>query len=102
MALVKKENISLAYEKYTDKQGNEKTSWKTIGEVLTFQKEDGSYSKMMKLYSMPGVNISLFEQKPRENTEQPHQRAEVPTINRDSGTSIATEEEEINIKNIPF
>ena len=98
MALVKKENISVAYEKYTDKTGQEKTAWKTIGEVLTFSKEDGTYSKMVKLYSMPGASISLFEQKPKEQKEQPHQKDTVPTIQQDPMEAQDT----INPEKIPF
>ena len=101
MALVKKENISVAYEKYTNKQGEEKTAWRTIGEVLTFQRDDGSYSKMVKMYSMPGISIQLFEQKPRDGAAQ---KPAVPTVSPE-GSSIKTEEqekEEINIKDIPF
>ena len=100
MALVKKENISVAYEKYTNKAGEEKTSWHTIGEVLTFQREDGSYSKMVKMYNMPGVSISLFEQKEREGATA--KKPAVPTIQQDDRPTSITPEEEINLKDIPF
>lgn len=104
MALIKRENISLAFEKYTDNKGDEKTVWKTIGEVLTFENE-GRVSKMVKLYSMPGASISLFEQKPREGTQKvaPHQKPIVSTVQQDEPpANINKEEDEINIKDIPF
>ena len=101
MALVRKENISVAYEKYTNKQGEEKTAWRTIGEVLTFKREDGTYSKMVKMYSMPGVSINLFEQKERDGATT--KKAAVPTVSPEGNpTSIKPEEGDINLKNIPF
>lgn len=52
-------------EKYTDKQGNEKTSWAKIG--IMFHKEDKRY---IKLFHMPGVLVSVFDRKPKEGQQE--------------------------------
>ena len=61
----KRQNIVVVFDTY-QKDGKEKKVWKTIGEIVTFQGEDGEFSKV-NLYTMPGANISLFEQKPKED-----------------------------------
>lgn len=45
-------------EGYTDRDGNEKTSWNKVG--ILIDKGDKQY---VKLYHMPGVMISVFENK---------------------------------------
>ena len=97
MALIKRENIAVAFEKYTDKFNQEKTSWRTIGEVLTFSKDDGSVNKMVKIYSMPGASISLFEQKPKDQANVPVSRQPMKAPN-----IPVVEGKEINVKDIPF
>ncbi len=52
-------------ESYMNKQGEEKTSWNKIG--VFFESNGKSY---LKLYHMPGILISVFEQKKREDTAQ--------------------------------
>ena len=48
-------------ESYKDKDGNETVNWNKIG--ILIDKGDKQY---IKLYHMPGVMISVFEQKKRE------------------------------------
>ena len=48
-------------ESYTNKQGEEKTSWHKIGTL--FESGDKEY---VKLFHMPGVLVSVFEPKPKE------------------------------------
>ena len=45
-------------ESYTDKNGTEATSWNKIG--ILIEKSDKQY---VKLFHMPGVLCSVFEQK---------------------------------------
>ena len=52
-------------EAYTDKEGNEKVSWNKIG--ILFTSKDKEY---VKLYHLPGVLVSVFEQK-KKDIEQP-------------------------------
>lgn len=44
-------------ETYTDKDGNEKTSWNKIGLLIEGQKQ------YVKLFHLPGVLVSVFEPK---------------------------------------
>jgi hypothetical protein len=52
-------------EKYTDKEGNEKTAWNKIG--VMFHKDDKRY---VKLFTMPGVLIHAFERKDKDETQE--------------------------------
>ena len=49
-------------EPYTNKDGEEKTRWNRIGEMF----EAKSGKTFAKLYTMPGVLISLFDDTPKE------------------------------------
>ena len=70
MQVIKKQNIVVVFGTY-QKEGKEKKIWKPIGEIITFQGDDGEFSKV-NLFSMPGANISLFEQKQKEEeTDKP-------------------------------
>jgi hypothetical protein len=51
-------------ESYKDKNGDEKVSWNRIG-ILIDSKEGKQY---VKLYHIPGVLISVFECKKKEET----------------------------------
>ena len=51
-------------ESYKDKQGNEKINWSRIG--ILFEANDKEY---VKLYHMPGILISVFEQKKKETND---------------------------------
>lgn len=83
----KRFNLCVVTRTYTDNQGNEKKVWQRIGELAQFQNDDGGVSLSGSLYHMPGVKISAFEQKERDNQQ------------RSSG---AAPEKEINVDDIPF
>lgn len=63
MQVVKKENLVVTVRKYTDQQGKEKSVFKTIGELTTFQDNNGQTFQKAELYHIPGASISVFEQK---------------------------------------
>lgn len=76
MAMKKSHDAVYAGEKYTDRDGNEKTRYVNIGSLFT--RDDGSMT--MKLESLPiGFNgwINFYEPKPREG-EQPQRQASRP------------------------
>ena len=52
-------------ESYQDKQGNDKVSWNKIG--ILFEANGKQY---VKLSHIPGVLISVFEPKPKEEPKQ--------------------------------
>jgi len=68
-------------EKYTDKQGEEKTKYTNVGAL--FQRDDGSMCcKIM------GSWINFYDPKPRENSQQPqreqtHNAGQVNDFNDD-------------------
>jgi len=90
--LARTEDIVVPFEKYQS-NGQEKTAFRNIGEIITFKRDDGTYSKIMKLWTMPNVQIKIFERKPKEQ-RQTTPKAEV--------APVQPQEEEINIEDIPF
>lgn len=90
--VVKKSNLCVVVRKYQAQDGLEKSIWKTIGELTTFQKDDGSYNTIAELYTMPGIIISVFEQK--EQNRQPIQQTQP--------IQQVQQEQEINLESLPF
>ena len=67
-------------ESYTDGKGVEQVSWNKIGILI-----DGKNGKQyVKLYHLPGVLVSVFEQKKREQKEV----KEVPDIGLDNAIPV--------------
>lgn len=74
MALKKTHDAVYAGEKYTDREGNEKTRYVNVGAL--FARDDGSLT--MKLESLPiGFNgwINFYEPKPRDGEQRPQRQA---------------------------
>lgn len=113
---LKRFNIVVSARKYIDRDGNEKTIFRRIGELTTW--EGGGIS--VELYHMPGARISAFEQKPRDDAFTPR-KEDLPTVSQDDipvveneGLSTGTSEaptvkpegadstEDIKVKDIPF
>ena len=70
--LIKKENMTIVIREYTDTNGNPKKVYKTIGELVTFQGEDGSYYQKGEMWGPTGsTSFSVFSQE--ERTQQPQQ-----------------------------
>ena len=70
MGLKKTHDAVYGGEKYTDKNGDEKTRFINVGSL--FQRDDGSQT--MKLESIPvGFNgwISFYEPKPKDGQDKP-------------------------------
>ena len=65
--MIKKYNISKP-EKYTDKNGNEKTYWNNVGTITEFIKENGNVSKILEIPAI-GLKAQIFENKPKENKD---------------------------------
>jgi hypothetical protein len=57
-------------ETYTDQNGTEKTSWNKVGILI-----DKGSKAYIKLYHMPGVLISVFEQKEKDKPQQPKEQS---------------------------
>ena len=77
MALKKTHDAVYAGEKYTDRDGNEKTRYVNVG--VLFARDDGSMT--MKLESIPvGFNgwINFYEPKPRDGEQPQRQERQRP------------------------
>lgn len=69
---IKKENLTIIIGQYTDGQGQQKNEYKTIGELITMQGNDGPY-QFFKLWGPHGVTEGkVFEQK-QQNTQAAQQ-----------------------------
>lgn len=77
---IKKFNISKP-RKYTDKQGNEKTQWNTIGLITEFHKDDGQVSRIIEIPAI-GLEASIFP------IEDKAAVPAVPTIDIDQDPSL--------------
>lgn len=89
---MKKYNISKP-EKYI-KDGVEKTAWKNVGEMVEFEKQDGTVSRIIEIPAI-GLKANIFE-------IQPTQRPPQATVVAKPATEIEYPEEEINPDDIPF
>lgn len=83
MKLQKKELLKVSTGTYTNKQGEEKNSYRTIGELNTFQDDQGKTFQGAELYHIPGTRIKVFEaekQQPQKNegTKTPNEEINPP------------------------
>ncbi len=66
--VIKKENITISIGEY-QKDGQTKQRYKTIGEMVTFQNDDGSISQFGEMWGPSGVQkFNVYEQ--RDNRQQ--------------------------------
>ena len=86
---MKRYNISKP-RKYV-KDGVEKTYWDKVGELVEFEKQDGSVSRLVKIPAI-GLEANVFEEKPRETQPAPRQQS----------NDIVYPETELNPEEIPF
>lgn len=56
MALIKKE-----YLKVVGSERDGKKYWDTIGELLTFESQNGGTFQKARIFAMPGVQVSVFD-----------------------------------------
>lgn len=72
--LIKKENITIVIEKYTDQQGNEKSKYRTIGELITMCGDDGNEYSFGNIWGPHGV--TKFNIYPQDDKNQNTQGAQ--------------------------
>jgi single-stranded DNA-binding protein len=64
--IIKKENLSIVVDTYV-KDGQTKNVYKTIGELVTYQNDDGSYSQFGQMWGPTGATkFNVFEQRDRQ------------------------------------
>ena len=71
MSLIKKENIVIVIGEY-EKDGQTKKQYRTIGEMVTMQGDDGQPYQFGKLWGASGVTeIKIYQQdQPNQNATQ--------------------------------
>lgn len=79
-------------EKY-ESNGEQKTKWNNIGEMVEFHKEDGSVGRVLKIPAI-GLEANIFPWKPREDSEGGY----VPKENYGEQNGV----EEVKVEDIPF
>jgi len=75
--LVNKENITIVIEKYTDQQGNEKSKYRTIGELITMRGDDGNTFQFGNIWGPHGVtkfNVYSQDDNNQQNSQQNQQQ----------------------------
>lgn len=86
-------------EKYTDKQGQEKTMWHNVGTITEFSKQDGSISRIVEIPAI-GLKCNAFLQEPKPaGLLKPPVRQAEPAQNE---IPVIEDNGEINMNQIPF
>lgn len=68
---IKKENLTISVGEYQDQQGNTKKQWRTIGELVTMQGDNGNPYQFFKLWGAGGVvEGRVFEQSDSQQGQQ--------------------------------
>ena len=64
--VIDRRNIAAVIREY-EKDGEKKKVWRTIGEITTFEGDDGDKFTKCEIYHMPGVNLSVFKQEDKKD-----------------------------------
>jgi hypothetical protein len=71
---VKKENLTISIGEY-EKDGQTKKQWRTIGEIITMNGDDGKPYQFFKLWGAGGVvEGKVFEQQESQGQQQQQQQ----------------------------
>lgn len=82
---IKKENLTISTGEY-QKDGQTKKEWRTIGELITMQGDDGQPYQFFKMWGAGGVvEGKVFEQ--QERSQQPAQQQRPPAQQAPQGYS---------------
>jgi len=74
MSLIKKENISIVIGTY-EKDGETKKQFRTIGELITMQGDDGSHYQFGKIWGAGGcTEIKIYPQEDKNTQPQQQQQ----------------------------
>ena len=75
---IKKERLTIITGQYTGQDGQQKNEYKTIGELITMQGNDGPY-QFFKLWGPGGVTEGkVFEERQAQQAMQPQQQYTQP------------------------
>ena len=99
--VMKRENLVISYEKY-QQNGQDKNAWRNIGELITFQHDDGTTSQIVKLWHLPGHTINVFEKRDIQQEGQGQKPAQPAPQPKKLEPIYEEPTEEISIEDIPF
>jgi len=69
--LIKKENITIVIDTWTDNQGVEKKKYKTIAELVTMRGDDGNEYQFGEIWGPHGVTkFNVYAQEDKNNQQQ--------------------------------
>jgi hypothetical protein len=100
MNVIKKEFLKVVTGNFTNQQGEQKNVYKTIGELTTFQDQNGNTFQGAEIYHMPGVRVKVFEAEQKQAPQQAPQQATSQAPQQ--ATSQAPSEDDVETQNIPF
>ena len=75
---IKKENLTISVGEYNDAQGNAKKQWRTIGEIVTMQGDDGQPYQFFKLWGAGGVVEGKVFSQDNQQQQQSSQQSYAP------------------------
>lgn len=76
--VVKRENIVIVIGEY-QKDGQPKKKYRAIGEIVTYQNDDGSVSQFGEMWGPTGcTEFSVYEQQDRQQSTQNQQAYQQP------------------------
>lgn len=76
---VKKENLTISIGEYTAQDGTQKKQWRTIGEIITMNGDDGQPYQFFKLWGAGGVvEGKVFEQQEKQGGQQQQAPQQAP------------------------
>jgi hypothetical protein len=73
--ILKKENITVITGTYNDAQGTEKNRYRTIGELVTMQGQDGSVFQFGEIWGPHGsTKFNVYAQEDKKQVAPPQQQ----------------------------
>ena len=76
--VIKRENITISTGEY-QKEGQTKQRYRTIGELVTYQNDDGTISQFGEMWGPTGgTKFNVFEQQDRNKLQPQQQQQQAP------------------------
>lgn len=83
---IKKENLTISVGEYQDAQGNSKKQWRTIGELVTMQGDDGQPYQFFKAWGAGGVvEGKVFPQNDNQQSQSQNAQQQSQGFNQQQG-----------------
>lgn len=81
--MAKKYNITIP-QPYKDKNGQDKTSWNTVGKLIEYEdRQSGETKRFIELFMFPNTNFKVFEEKPKNAPQSGQDHSNTPTTTKE-------------------